>query len=169
MSTATTNQCLKYLSMIIFSTIQKSTRNSKGRETCNKRKKKDGGFNLFKRKRDIEIEQRTIDYGNEISMSNEHLIQANNFTSKANEETEIASSHRGLRRISERNESNSNINGKEMSPEQLTWITALAKFRDAFQNPAEHRCARCDRLMYAISLISVLLTPEQVHVLNRYR
>ena len=96
-----------------------------------------------------------------MSSSNENVIEANNFTPKANEETENASRRRGLRRVSERNQSNSNINSKEMSPEQPSWSTALAKFRDTIQNPAEHRCAICYRLMSAISLSSALLTPEQ--------
>ena len=103
-----------------------------------------------------------------MSSSNEHLIAANNFTRKANDETENASRRRGLRRISESNESDFNINSTEMSTEQLSWSTALAKFRDAIQNAAEHSCAICDRLMYARSLASALLTPEQVRVFDRY-
>ena len=55
-----------------------------------------------------------------------------------------------------------------MSTEQLSWSTALAKFRDAIQNAAEHSCAIYDRLMYARSLPSALLTPEQVNVFDRY-
>ena len=43
---------------------------------------------------------------------------------------------------------------------------AVDKFRNAIDNPAEHRCAICGRLMYAISLIKVLLKPEQVQLLN---
>ena len=62
-----------------------------------------------------------------MSSSNEHLIEANNFTRKANEETENASHRRGLRRISESNESNSNINSKEMSTEHF--FTELIELR----------------------------------------